>query len=338
MRQSCKKTRIAGWSLLIVVIYFTLGAAVYFASLMLLQNGLTIDAPWIASAQKKLYRAGMSLNMNNWLGQRDCITDDPDLVYKPSLGTCKFDNIEFKTHLNFTSEGRNTGAKPPGTGIAVIGDSHAMGWGVNDHETFSSILQKLSNRPVYNLGVASYGTSREFIRLKKSGVLDKVDTVIVQYCNNDYSENLGFDSASREELRKRVFGQFLPGDPPQTNRLKFIGEGYWLTLKAPFSSLADKLRRKSFKRHYEPFIDIARKHYSSLDDKRVIVFYSNPFGQKYRNYPAGADTLLPNVYFTDLGLNSSDYFRLDGHMTPVGHKKAAGLLLNYLQSIPPESK
>ncbi|MFP5462523.1 MAG: CidA/LrgA family protein, partial [Gammaproteobacteria bacterium] len=49
---------------------------------------------------------------------------------------------------------------PAGTGIVVIGDSHAMGWGANDEETFAAQLQALSGRPVYNLGVASYGTAR----------------------------------------------------------------------------------------------------------------------------------------------------------------------------------
>ena len=28
-------------------------------------------------------------------------------------------------------------------GIVVLGDSHAMGWGVNDQDTFSSQLEKL---------------------------------------------------------------------------------------------------------------------------------------------------------------------------------------------------
>jgi len=124
------------------------------------------------------------VSANSWLGQPGCITPDPELIYQPALGTCVFNNIEFKTTLSFTAEGRHTGPKPPGTGIAIIGDSHAMGWGVNDLETLSAHLQRLSGRPVYNLGVASYGTVREVLRLKRSGTLDRVDTVILQYCNN----------------------------------------------------------------------------------------------------------------------------------------------------------
>ena len=42
-----------------------------------------------------------------------------------------------------------------------------MGWGVNDDETFSALLEKNLNRNVYNLSVSSYGTKRELIRLEK---------------------------------------------------------------------------------------------------------------------------------------------------------------------------
>ena len=50
-------------------------------------------------------------------------------------------------------------------GIAVLGDSHAMGWGVNDDETFSAVLEKKIDKPVYNLAVSGYGTIREFNKI-----------------------------------------------------------------------------------------------------------------------------------------------------------------------------
>jgi len=326
------KPRILGWTLLLLILYCTLGAVVYFASLLLLQNAILFEAPWFATAQKSLYRAGMSKQANGWL-RPECITYDPDLIYKPSNGSCTMDDIEFRVTLNFTDEGRNTGIKPRGTGIAVIGDSHAMGWGVNDEETFSARLQKLSGRPVYNLGVASYGTARELIRLEKSGVLGKVDTIVIQYCNNDYNENIKFDSTSQKQLYDRIIGQFEAKDSPRTGGLSYIMHGYWLTLKAPFKSLADRLRRKNFKRHYDAFIAVVGKYQHLLRGKRVIVFYSNPYGQRYRNYPLGRDVRFPNVYFTDAGLDWSDHHKLDNHPNPAGHEKIAAHLFEYLHSL-----
>ena len=39
-----------------------------------------------------------------------------------------------------------------------------MQWvGVNDNETFSALLEKKLNKPVYNLAVSGYGTTREII-------------------------------------------------------------------------------------------------------------------------------------------------------------------------------
>lgn len=324
------KSKLLGWSFLLLIGYCMAGAIIYFASLLLLQQGKLLDLPWVVSAQKSLYRGGM-VDANSWL-KPGCIQSDPDLIYKPALGTCKFNDIEFNTTLNFDNEGRYTGPKPAGTGIAVIGDSHAMGWGVNDLETFSAQLQKLSGRPIYNLGVASYGTARELIRLEKSGMLGKVDTVIIQYCNNDKSENLEFDTASKEELHRKVFGPYPA--PVQGNKLAFIARGYWLTLAAPFRSLAEKIRRKSFRPHYDALIPVLEKHRTALAGKRVIVFYSNAYGQKYRNYPAGQDTQMHNVYFVDLDLDYRIYHKLDNHLSPEGHRKVAERLWNYLQAAP----
>ncbi len=328
------KSRILGWTLLTFIIYCTLGAVVYFASLLALQKGVRLDVPWFQATQKSLYRRGM-VNVNSWLGIPGCITPDPDLIYKPTNGTCTFDDIEFKTTLNFSDEGRNTGVKPEGTGIAVIGDSHAMGWGVNDLETFSAHLQTLSGRPVYNLGVASYGTARELIRLEKSGVLDKVDTVIIQYCNNDLNENRAFDKASKQALHDKVFGVAAKNvSQPNPSPLARIAKGYGLALAAPFRSLSESLRRRNFTPHYEPLMQAIAQHGDLLQGKRVIVFYSNPYGQRYRNFPSGTDANRPNVDFFDLGLDPSDHRRLDNHMTPEGHRKAAERLFGHLQASP----
>lgn len=121
------KSRILGWSLLAFIIYCTLGAVVYFASLLALQKSVLIDLPWFVATQKSLYRKGIGYSRKNWIAQPECIAPDPDLIYVPARGSCRFEDIEFKTTLNFDEAGRYTGPRPTGAGIAVIGDSHAMG-------------------------------------------------------------------------------------------------------------------------------------------------------------------------------------------------------------------
>lgn len=324
-----RKARLVGGALFALVLYGTLGAVVYLASLLALQQGVRLDLPWFAATQKSLYRNG-HVSVSNWLTIPGCIEPDSDLIYVPSRGTCAFDDIEFKTTLTFAGEGRDTGPKPAGVGIAVIGDSHTMGWGVNDRETFAAHLQAMSGRPVYNLGVASYGTARELIRLKKSGVLDKVDTVVLQYCNNDRGENLKFDSASGQDLQDRVFGP--PPSRAQPSRLAQLAGGYGYALAAPFRSLSESLRRKNFDPHYAALMPVLKEHRDIIKGKRVIVFYANPYGQRYRNFPSGSDATMPNVEFVDLGLTPADHRKLDNHMTPAGHRKAAERLYTHLQT------
>ena len=134
-----------------------------------------------------------------------------------------------------------------------------------------------------------------------------------------------------EAVQDRIFDQFETGRSRETNRAGVVAKGYWLALKAPFSSLAEKLRRKNFRRHYGPFIDILDEHKHTLSDKQVIVFYSNPFGQKYRNYPEGTDARLANVRFADIGLDWRDHYLLDGHLTPGGHDKVARYLADLIR-------
>ena len=77
------------------------------------------------------------------------------------------------------------------------------GMGVNDNDTFAALLEKI-NKPVYNLAVSGYGTPRELIRLEKSNLIDKVDTIIIQYCYNDYGENKNF-RINEEDIAKEKF-------------------------------------------------------------------------------------------------------------------------------------
>ena len=159
---------------ILFVTYLFVCAIIYFVSYFSLAKKIFIDLPAFRAVQKSLYY-GPYLEV--WQNKHDCVTYDEELIYVPKIGTCRHKNAEFDTTLNFTKNGRlmpkikNKNTKP----IIVLGDSHAMGWGVNDNKTFSYVLQNLSKASVYNLAVSSYGTVREVIRLEKSGLLEKSD-------------------------------------------------------------------------------------------------------------------------------------------------------------------
>jgi len=82
----------------------------------------------------------------------------------------------------------------------VAGDSYAMGWGVQQDESFPELIERRTGRRVLNAAVSSYGTVRE-ARLLDRVDLSRTTTLIVQYAANDFNEN--------EEFLKRG-NQYVP--------------------------------------------------------------------------------------------------------------------------------
>ena len=310
-----------------LVVYAMLAALVLASSFVLLQRGITPQLPWISVVQEYLYMKGMR---SVWQSRIDCVEFDETLIYKPKLGACHFRNPEFDTTLNFFPEGRSTGPKPAGQGIAVIGDSHAMGWGVQDEETFAAELQRISNRPVYNLAVSSYGTLRELHRLDKAGLWDKIDTVILQYCDNDIDENK-VGRLNDADHNRQLFETITKGQTGSGGLFKVLGKAYGRTFSAPFSSMKKKKARlKDFTPHHAALSGILAQ-YPQLKDKRVLVFYSNEHGKRFSAFPVGKDRQLSHVEYLELDLARDDYFRLDDHLTPAGHAKVAKQLFSKIQ-------
>src|SRR5262245_49551365 len=104
---------------------------------------------------------------NLWQNQKDCVQYDDKLLYKPSSG-CRFVNKEFSTELTFSEDGRRTtssGAPASRRPLIFAGDSETMGWGVDDGETFASLIASSIEAPALTLGVARYGTVHEFVRV-----------------------------------------------------------------------------------------------------------------------------------------------------------------------------
>ena len=146
--------------------YILIFFLIYIISGFLLINNITPNNKLINTYQVNYYlNSGMR---NIWQSDPDCIEYDKDLIFVPKKKECSFNNPEFYTKVSFDNYGRFSKHPNLNTkGIAVLGDSFAMGWGVNDNETFSAILEKKINRPVYNLAVSGYGNKRELIILKK---------------------------------------------------------------------------------------------------------------------------------------------------------------------------
>ena len=117
---------------------------------------------------------------------------DPELLYTLRPGQFTFSNVEFSTPYVVNSLGvRDDEGSLAQPEIVVVGDSYAMGWGVQQSESFPEILERRTGRRVLNAAVSSYGTVREMRMLDRID-LSRATTIIVQYALNDFDENAAF--------------------------------------------------------------------------------------------------------------------------------------------------
>lgn len=314
-----------------VFITFFLTALAFVAN----QSGAVVDIWPVSTYQQVIYNRS---TRNIWQYQKDCIQADPYVIYAPAPGECAFSNMEFDTVLNFDELGRSVPARTPDNdpsggnepGIAILGDSHAMGWGVNDDETFANVLQAGTAKPVYNLAVSSYGTVREVRRLVQSGLLDRVDTIIIQYCDNDLAENtsdIDF-KAEADTFAATLKNHVEPGKRTQSNHLAAILTTRMLrkALTIPLRPIRDffatalGLRKKDFAPHFAALKTVLKNHERQLAGKKIIIFYSNAHGNRFDNFEDFAFEGMGDVRLVDLSIPRDLYFLLDDHLNVYGHK------------------
>ncbi len=306
-----------------IFIFFTL----YILSAFLLIKSITPDLQLIRDYQRNFYQFGGIREI--WQSNDECIEFDKDLVYVPKKTSCKFNNVEFNTSLTFDEYGRYSEHPKNYTndGIIVLGDSHAMGWGVNDNDTFAALLEKKINKPVYNLAVSGYGTPRELIRLEKSNLIDKVDTIIIQYCYNDYGENKDF-RINEEDVAKEKFN--IVGKSKPISFLKKLRKSFRYSLTIPIDILTDKNQLMDFENH-KNLLESKLKQSSILKDKKIIIFYVNGYDMKFKNFPNEKSNNFKNLTYYDFDVGLEHTYKIDGHLSKVGHSYVADELSKILK-------
>lgn len=324
---------------LFLVSYVIIAILLYVVAVASLQAQRPLGIyPFSAYQHHFYFRAGRQI----WQYLPDCVTIDEALVYRPRTGRCEFSSFEFSTTMHFDEFGRAVPArealaKPWQRGVAILGDSHAMGWGVEDADTFANVLQRNIDRPVFNLAVSSYGTERELRRLQESGLAGQLDTIVIQYCNNDIGENRASPPAATLRERARQHAELLQRDRAggAWERFRLILSLVWAAVRTPPRDLKEFLRGNpgqalDFEPHLSQLRSTLKKYDHLLRGKRVIVTYSNEWGRRFRDFPSGPDAELPNVTWLDAGLARGDYFQVDDHPNIRGHQKMGNALARAL--------
>jgi lysophospholipase L1-like esterase len=184
------RVRLAALSLLIILPVFVLGGVEVLARVPLQQPAVLRSLPWqLISAYKTYY---MFVDRDIIQYNPHCAHYDKDLFYTLKPGSCTFANREFSTSISVNSLGvRDDEASLLQPQVAVLGDSEAMGWGVEQDETYAQIIEHQSGMKVLNAAISSYGTARELKMLNKIDH-SRLAYVVIQYCSNDISENEEF--------------------------------------------------------------------------------------------------------------------------------------------------
>jgi lysophospholipase L1-like esterase len=131
---------------------------------------------------------------NTWVQfDKECSKYDSELFYTMKPGNCNFTSAEFSIkHKNNSYGLRDENEDLNKVEIITLGDSFTLGYGVQQEETFASLIEDNVKKETLNAGMSSYGTARESIilnRLLKTNKLSNLKYIVLQYCNNDYLEN-----------------------------------------------------------------------------------------------------------------------------------------------------
>jgi hypothetical protein len=326
-----------GYFLIACLLYLSLFPCIYLVSSLLLTEGIVLRPTLLRDFQMDFYNDRGYRKI--WQTQKDCVEPDERLIYVPRIGSCRFTNAEFDTTLHFEEGGRVRNSMPEKTseiGIAVLGDSYAMGWGVNDRETFANILQDELKKPVYNLAVSSYGTVRELMRLQQSGLIDNVDTVLIQYAANDLMENAALDQEEKFLQAKALFQEMFNRVRSSSDHsvLESIRRAVSFSIEKPIRNLRDLFirapRSNQFAPHYQYLMPVLKRFAPLMNKKRVIVFSVDEPG--FDDFPTGKDIFMSNIEFVNLKLDSEDYYLIDSHLNSAGHAKLGRLLAAYLSA------
>jgi hypothetical protein len=138
--------------------------------------------------------------------------------------------------------------------ILCLGDSHTLGYEVNQNETFSWVTENLLrqkglNTTVINAGVAGFGNAEELVFLENEGYKYQPDFVVLGFYGNDFEDNIKSNifSVQNDSLKVLNF-KYLPGINLQNFIYKykivhFLGENSYL-YAFMFNSIWDFFKKK----------------------------------------------------------------------------------------------
>lgn len=292
-------------------------------------------------------------DMNSIQYLPQCARYDPKLGYTLKPGKCVFSDYEFTTPYTVNSLGvRDTEEAFDSPQVVVLGDSYAMGWGVQQNQTFAKIIEAKTGLRVLNAAVSSFGTAREMMLLKKVK-RDRLQYLIIQYCNNDYEENLSFlDHGNKLVVMSRKKYEDLVRENREIRRY-YPGKYLWSAAKVIsdnfnyFFKIGDykKVEEKRYqlqKDEAQVFIEVILNSGVDLSVVQLMVFKANSFDPRESRFVNALRRRVSNGHYPpfikkmiimDAGKvlhEKTDIFLLNGHYNLRGNEKIAAMIIRHM--------
>jgi hypothetical protein len=274
----------------------------------------------------------------------ECARYDEHVTYTLRPGSCTFANREFSNVFRINALGvRDDEMSLGAPEIVVLGDSVAMGWGVEQDQSFPAVLERMTAQRLLNTGISSFGTFRE---LQLLGRVDRsaLRHVVIQYSDNDFRENLTFLAEGRlpilseDEYARKVTEQkealrYVPG------KYAFnVGVQFWSAARrrlAPALGLPSAEEEEDWRRHAAAFVEVLRRSPVELSRARltVVSLYSGFIDALRDEVAASQLPWIAGLQLVDAGAVTrfpGAYFVLDDHPTAPGHDAIGRVLYEAL--------
>ena len=269
-----------------------------------------------------------------------------DFGYTLKPGTFTFTEIEFSNAYFINSLGvRDTEDALRGPEIIVLGDSFALGWGVNQDETFSALIGKKTNLKTLNTSIPSFGTVREMLMLRKID-RSKLKYLIIQYCGDDYDENLRYyQNGNRPQIMREETFLKLTAIHSRPKKY-FFGKYVWMKIKKKMKEwrpLSSKVTHRIQLSDTDLFLHVLQQNEDILKYVPIIVFeingkeQSNTFTTELKQKAINNSNMsfIRNLIVLDMSqyLCDENFYVLDGHLNIDGHIIVTNVLYNTLNDI-----
>ncbi len=148
--------------------------------------------------------------------------------------------------------------------IVVVGDSHAYGVNVSSEASFPAVLERRTGRPVYNMGVGSYGIYQYMMLLEQLTSFANVrDVVLALYLANDLAAHCPMTGEPAWKSLARQRGLETPPCQP--------GEAFSEMIQRPRSLRERSALLDAAWTLFERFASPAEPAFELADDQRVAI-------------------------------------------------------------------